>query len=57
MMVTANRWLPSLRTRVIESSRQTDGNKKERPITIVDGASRLTREMPFAWPSVLLNGR
>ena len=52
MMVTANLWLPSLRSRSIEPLRQTGRNKKECPITIcVDGARRLTREKPFAWPS------
>ena len=58
MMVTANLYLPSLRTWLIEPLRQMGGNKKKYPITIcVDGAKRLTREKPFACPSVLLSER
>jgi hypothetical protein len=48
MMVTAN----------LEPLGQMGGNKKKCPITIyVDGARQLTREKPFAWPSVFLSGR
>jgi hypothetical protein len=55
MMVSANFWLPSSRSRSLEPLRQTGGNKKACPITIcIDGARRPTREKPFAWPLVLL---